>query len=295
MWDRHSCLSGKPEARQPLIFAALALCAATYVKPITYPFIAVIIVAAFLVIRPRTAALFAIGCMTLLAPWHLRNYHVAGYAGFSTLLERAAYLSAGASVAAEHAHVHHAEMRARMLRRADAVAPAQIRREGWALIRSDPFGYAVTHLKGMLRTLFDPGALEYPRMFGVYREGVGATVRGSGLLGLVRAYPLAVAASVVLAIVLLPLIVLPVIATVRFRRDLRVLLLALIAAYLIVAGGGVPGYHRFRVPAVPFLVLLSATVVYTSRNAISGARRLSDARLSGDRDDVRPLAGDGAP
>jgi hypothetical protein len=41
-------------------------------------------------------------------------------------------------------------------------------------------------------------------------------------------------------------------------------LFALITIYLVAAGGGVPGYHRFRVPAVPFLVLMSA-FAYTGR------------------------------
>ncbi|HEX9982503.1 MAG TPA: hypothetical protein VGF69_04500 [Thermoanaerobaculia bacterium] len=283
-------MEDRPVLTKVSLLAAAALCTATYVKPIVYPFVAVSIVAAFFIVRPRTATLFAACCVTLLAPWHLRNYAVAGYAGFSTIMERAAYLAAGASVAAERARIPTADMRQRMLGRANAVAPAQIRREGLALIRSDPFGYAVTHAKGMLRTLFDPGALEYPRMFGTYREGAAATVRAGGLPALVRAYPLEVAASVVLAVALLPLVILPAVAAIRFRRDPRVILLALLAAYLIVAGGGVPGYHRFRVPAVPFLVLLSATVVYTSRNGIFGGRRHPDARLGGNRDDVRSLA-----
>jgi hypothetical protein len=81
-----------------------------------------------------------------------------------------------------------------------------------------------------------------------------------------RAHPILIAVSTVWAIVLLPLVVLPCVAAMRVPADSRLPfgLFALITVYLVAAGGGVPGYHRFRVPAVPFLVLMSA-FVYTRR------------------------------
>jgi hypothetical protein len=59
---------------------------------------------------------------------------------------------------------------------------------------------------------------------------------------------------------------LPIVGVMRVPASSRLAfgLFALITAWLVVAGGGVPGYDRFRVPAVPFLVLMSA-FAYTGR------------------------------
>jgi hypothetical protein len=43
------------------------------------------------------------------------------------------------------------------------------------------------------------------------------------------------------------------------------MLLAIVPGYLVFAGGGVPGYSRFRAPAVPFLIVMSA-VAFTRRS-----------------------------
>jgi lipopolysaccharide export LptBFGC system permease protein LptF len=109
----------------------------------------------------------------------------------------------------------------------------------------------------MLRTLFDPGAAEYLRLAGVYSAGARDT---GGMGETARAYPLVFWSSVVLGVVLLPLVLLPLAGALRVPRGERTafLLLALVAAYLVVAGGGMPGNYRFRAPAVPFLVLMSA-------------------------------------
>ncbi|HEX7151213.1 MAG TPA: hypothetical protein VF618_06975 [Thermoanaerobaculia bacterium] len=267
--------------------AAVALCAAAYVKPIVFPLVLVLAVAA-LFVRPR----FALACLALLAPWHLRNYAVAGYGGFSTVVERTAYLSAGGAVAADDANVSHAEMRLRMLPRADGTAPEQLRREGLALVAAHPLRYAAIHAKGMARTLFDPGAVEYLRMLGIYGEGGRAFLERSGFLATARAYPLEVALSIALAAVLLPLIVLAAAGAVRGWRNPQIVLLAVLAGYLLVAGGGVHGYHRFRVPAVPFLLLLASSTL--RRNDVSGRRSVPGPRVGGDRDDVSALAGGGA-
>jgi hypothetical protein len=100
----------------------------------------------------------------------------------------------------------------------------------------------------MLRTLFDPGAAEYLRIFGLYDQGARSDP---------RRYPLVLAASILLGIVLLPLVLLPFVATVR-RPPPPFWLLAIVAAYFVVAGGGVPGNYRFRAPIVPLLVVMSA-------------------------------------
>jgi hypothetical protein len=215
-------------------------------------------------------------CVALLAPWHIRNYVTSGYPGFSSLIDRSIYITAGGSVAARQEGVAFAEMRRQLVARDDARAAdpqryAQMRREGVSRIASDPIGWAKTHVFGMFRTLFEPGVTEYARMFGLYTTngGLSAMVDG-GFAGFARAHPILIGVSIIWAIVLLPLVLLPFIAAMRVPPQSRLAfsLFALITIWLVVAGGGIPGYHRFRVPAVPFLVLMSA-FAYTARRCSS--------------------------
>ena len=148
--------------------------------------------------------------------------------------------------------------------RGPTAQPRRYAREGAALVASDPVGYAKTHLKGMLRTLFDPGATEYLRMFDLYREGGRAMMATRGIGTTARAYPIPFWSSIALAMILAPLVILPFIGAYRSPTAVF-LLLAIVAGYLVFAGGGVPGYSRFRAPAVPFLVLMSA-VAFRRRN-----------------------------
>ena len=240
------------------LIAAVMLCTAAYMKPIAYPLVFIICIASF--IRPRAALPFILVCTALLTPWIARN-HRAGYAGFSTLMARAVYVSAGGSVLAQREQRPYEEVRQELIRRADVrgptAKPQRFAREGVSLVASDPIGYAKTHLKGMLRTLFDPGATEYLRMFALYREGGGAMMAARGIGTTARAYPIAFWSSIALAIILAPLVILPFMGAYR-SPTVAFVLLAIVAGYLVFAGGGVPGYSRFRAPAVPFLVLMSA-------------------------------------
>jgi 4-amino-4-deoxy-L-arabinose transferase-like glycosyltransferase len=241
-----------------MVIAAVALCAAAYVKPIAYPLVFLIAIASF--IRPRGALMFVLTCAALLAPWIARN-HRAGYPGFSTLAARAVYLSAGGSILAQREHRPYEDVREELQQRADVRGPTadagRYAREGISVLASDPIGYAMTHLKGVFRTLFDPGATEYLRMFRIYSQGGRAVMASGGMRGAARAYPIAFWSSIALALVLAPLVLLPLVGAVR-SPSIAFFLLALIAGYLLFAGGGVPGYSRFRAPAVPFLVVMSA-------------------------------------
>ncbi|MBV8547779.1 MAG: glycosyltransferase family 39 protein [Acidobacteria bacterium] len=257
------------------IAAGIALSAAVYVKPIAWPLVLIVpLIAVWF--KPKRALIFFVTCVALLAPWHIRNYVTSGYLGFSSLIDRSIQITAGGSVAARQEGVAFAEMRRRLIARDDARASdpqryAQMRREGVSRIASDPLGWAKTHVFGMFRTLFEPGVTEYARTFGFYTAngGLAAMVDG-GFAGFARAHPILVAVSIVWAIALLPLVLLPIVAVLRVPRVSRLAfgLFALITVYFVVAGGGVPGYHRFRVPAVPFLVLMSA-FAYTARRCSS--------------------------
>jgi hypothetical protein len=265
----YAAIRGKPVA------AGIALCAAIYVKPIAWP-LALIVPLLAIWFQPKRALILLTTCVALLAPWHIRNYVSAGYPGFSSLIDRSIYISAGGSVAARQEGVGFVEMRRRLIAReeargADPKRYDDMRREGVARVASDPIGWAKTHAAGMVRTLVEPGAVEYARLFGLYSAsgGLGSMVDGR-VAGFARAHPILIAVSIVWAIVLLPLVFLPIVAAARVPAESRLAfgLFALIAVWLVVAGGGVPGYHRFRVPAVPFLVLMCG-FVYTDRRCSS--------------------------
>ena len=257
--------------REKPIAAGIALSAAIYVKPIAWPLVLIVpIVAVWF--RPKRALILFVTCIALLAPWHIRNYVTSGYPGFSSLIDRSIYITAGGSVAARQEGVPFAEMRRQLIARDDARGAdpqryAQMRREGVSRIASDPLGWAKTQVFGMFRTLFEPGVSEYARTFGLYTTNGGlASMVDGGFAGFARAHPILIGLSIVWAIVLLPLVLLPIIGAIRVPPQSRLAfgLFALITAWLVVAGGGVPGYHRFRAPAVPFLVLMSA-FAYTAR------------------------------
>ncbi|HEV7428335.1 MAG TPA: glycosyltransferase family 39 protein [Thermoanaerobaculia bacterium] len=260
--------------RELPVAAGVALGAAIYVKPIAWP-LALIVPLVAVWFRPKRALILFATCAALLAPWHVRNYVTAGYVGFSSLIDRSIYITAGGSVAARQQGVPFLEMRRQLIARdnaraGDAARYAEMRREGASRIASDPFGWAKTHITGMFRTLFDPGAVEYPRMLGLYTSGGQAALAGGGVRAAARAYPFFFWLSIVWALALLPLVLLPIAGAFRVPANSRLpfALFALITVYLVVAGGGVPGYHRFRVPAVPFLVLMSA-FAYTAQTCSS--------------------------
>jgi 4-amino-4-deoxy-L-arabinose transferase-like glycosyltransferase len=272
--------------------AAAALCGAAYVKPIAYPLVILlpIVIGMVGLVQWRSphkglthAVVFAIVAAVLVAPWHARNLRAAGYAGFSSITDYALYLSVGGSVMARHAGESFVDVRARLLEetprespRAGAGAYASMRHEGLRQLSSDPLAYAVIHVRGVVRTLLDPGAVEYLRIFGLYPEHGGALARtldrglAAGLSDLARRSPLAFWSSVVMALVLLPLIVAPLIGWIRMRHSAppAFLLYMLLAAYFIIAGGGVPGSSRFRVPAVPLLALMTGYAVQPRRATV---------------------------
>ena len=243
------------DSRRPLwiLAAAASICAAAYAKPIAYPL--VFLLCAISLLRPRAALIFVLACAAFLLPWHLRNEARTGHFVFSTLFARAAYLGVGGSIVAQREHRPYDTVRMEMLDHIDvhgrAADPSQYAREGLSILASDPLGYAKTHVRGMLRTMFDPGASEYLRFAGLYGEGGRARLASRGVGGVARAYPLMFWSSVALALLLAPLVLLPLLGLIRAREPAS-LLLALIAAYVITAGGGVPGQARFACPRYRF-------------------------------------------
>jgi 4-amino-4-deoxy-L-arabinose transferase-like glycosyltransferase len=270
------------------VAAGCVLAAAIYVKPIAYPLVPLLWLAALLArgvwragLSWKQAFVFLLTCVVLLAPWHLRNARQTGYAGFSTLFDYTLYLSAGGSVSARHEQKPYSEVRGRMLHEAanepsESVRYASMRRQGWARFASDPAAYARIHAAGMARTLLDPGAVEYLRTLRRYPAAGGALTHSvdvgllRGTVDAARRYPLAFGCSAALGVVLLPLLILPLVAATRLAPHHRpaFLTLALLAVYFVTASGGVAGSSRFRAPIVPILILMSGFALERNRAGV---------------------------
>jgi Dolichyl-phosphate-mannose-protein mannosyltransferase len=262
--------------------AAAAIAAAAYVKPIAYPLAIAAAVTPLAVLATRNtipkrhAILFAAMCVIGVGMWQLRNATAAGYAGFSSQLDHAVYLSAGGSIASRNEGVRFEQVRVRMLQQAAKLEPvgdtthqsrfAMMRHEGLALVASNPMAFVEIQAAGVVRTLFDPGSVEYFRAFGAYPEQGGLLARAvdrgpwTAARELAELHSAAFWTSAAFCLLTAPYVIAPWIAVVHVRPPVRrtFVVTALVAAYFVLASGGVPGSSRFRVPLVPLFVIMSA-------------------------------------
>ncbi len=260
------------------VLSAVFLTGAAYVKPIAYPLVWVMCTTALvysLAWQPRraakAAATFALTCALLLTAWHIRNAARTGYGGFTTLFDHAIYISAGGSIAARAEGAPFLEVRNRLYERLDAYSPSApdryeiMRRDGWALVARHPVAYLNTHLQGILRTVLDPGATDWLRLFGAYTHAgrLQAFISDglhAGIRRVIDTNPAVFWLSLALSPFVIALAVLPTVAATRITPEHKpaFALLSVAVIYFIVAGGGVPGMGRFRAPIIPLLILMSA-------------------------------------
>ena len=289
------------DGRDALV-AVVAICAGAYAKPVAYPLAVgaaiVLLGRAALAPRPgalRRAAMAAVVTAALLAPWHVRNARATGYRGFSTLGAHAMYLSVGGSVAARRGDRPFADERSRrwsaLMRdhgagaRESPAAIASMWDDGRRALLAHPADYLAIHAGGMARTLLDPGAIEYLRLFGAYPHSGGllGVAVDAGVAAAVRRVAgdaRAVVLSLLLLAILLPYLVVPLVAARRLPRRVRpaFAVLAATALYFLVVSGGVAGSSRFRVPMLPPLVLMAS--IAAARDADACPSGDVDARLS---------------
>jgi hypothetical protein len=141
-----------------------------------------------------------------------------------------------------------------------------MKREGLRMILRYPLAYLGVHLDGMLRVLFDPGSVDYLKVFGSYpRAGrTLANIADHGLipvvLGMLRSSPLVFWTQLALFALLAAYYLLALRGL--FSRSCggawEKIALVSIMAYFIAISGGPHGYSRFRHPVMPFLCVLAA-------------------------------------
>lgn len=295
--------------------AGAALSAAVYVRPVGY-LLPVLVFAVLLARwwrcrasgrRPLWQALLFLGlCASALGAWQARNAVVAGYRGFAAVPAVNAYFYYGAAVLAAEEGVPYYAMQERLGYRNDEVYLARhpeqrgwsqaeryrfLGREGTRLVLSRPLLCARICLRGLGRTVLDPGGVELLRLFRWYPES-------GGMLGAIvdRGLTATVADAVVRRpevgwVTLgtgLPLGICLVLAVIALLGPGRlqgtpVVLLVAGAGYLLLASAGPLALDRFRHPVMPILCLLAGHAA----PAVTAALR---ARWSGPQSRV-PAAG----
>jgi len=226
------------------------------------------------------AVIFLAISMGLVAAWQVRNRIETGYRGFSAISDLNLYLYQGASAQAKAEGLPFRDVQQRLrtfeghpehISWTEAQRYAFMRREGVRMILGHKLAYARIHLGGMVRILFDPGSVDYLKVFLSYPRlgGTLANIADRGLmpvvLGLIRGNPLVFWTQLALFALLAAYYVLALWGL--FRRSLagvweKIALVAVIT-YFVAVSGGPHGYSRFRHPAMPFLCVLAGFGLYS--------------------------------
>ncbi len=212
--------------------------------------------------------------------WQVRNRIQTGYRGFSAISDLNLYLYQGAAAQAKAEGLPFRDVQQRLrtfeghpehTSWTEAQRSAFMRREGVKMILEHPLAYTLIHLGGVARILFDPGSVDYLKVFHSYPRmgGTLADIADRGLLpvvlGLVRGNPLVFWSQLALFALLATYYVLALWGLFcRSRAGLwdRIALVAIIA-YFVAVSGGPHGYSRFRHPAMPFLCVLAGFGLYS--------------------------------
>ena len=279
----------KTESPKALVLAAIILSASVYVRPAGYflPIVISIVLLVWSFKRRKTVLIthafgFLVCSLLIIGSWQVRNYREAGYSGFSSVSDYNLYCYQAASVLAVHEGIPDYEMQHSM------GCPGKVRkqpeqssldrggiyrlmgREGMKIILREPATYFLIHVKGMLRTLIDPGMSEYLIMFKQYSwpGGLFGQILDQGLFvtitSFARTTPVFFSMMILMGLYLVASLSAAV--TALFHKDFpygvaAISILCIVAYYFVVSGGPV-GYHRFRIPIVPLISVFSGGGLY---------------------------------
>jgi len=278
----------KTESPKVLVLASIILSASVYVRPAGYYLPAVIALVLLVWSFKRRKAVivahalgFLICSLLIIGLWQLRNYREAGYSGFSSVSDYNLYCYQAASVLAVQQGIPYYEMQHSMgcpdkdiyLRKHPEQSSwdrgkiyRSMGREGMKIILRDPATYCLIHVKGMVRTIIDPGVSEYLIMFNHYSwsGGLLGQILDHGLFAtikeLARTTPVFLL-SMMAVLGLFLVVSLSSAAMALLYKDFpygvsATAILCILVYYLVVSGGPV-GYHRFRLPIIPMISVFS--------------------------------------
>lgn len=272
-----------------LAAAALTLAGTAFVRPIIYYFP---ILAALLLLwaagrRGRrqipagiaSAGLFLLLSVGPLALWQARNAAETGYSGFAAISDINWYFYQGASVAAAKQHVPYYTVQAAWGYSDPAVYDrAHPEQHGWSdaqiydymgsegrrIVLQNLPTYAPIHVIGMLKTLLNPGGVEYLKLFDAYPAAggdFGVAVNaglGESLGYLWRENRLLLILDLGFGALLVVYLLAALTALIaRANWNLRVASLFALGLYLLVMSGGPQSLSRFRHPIMPLICVLA--------------------------------------
>jgi len=279
----------KDRSLRQLMFSAVLFAASVYVRPIGYflPALITALLLGWFLVRMRAQRtillhipLFLAVGMGLVGLWQVRNQVEAGYSGFSAITDTNLYFYPMAAVLAAKEGVPYYDMQKRLgyhnlevylEDHPEQLAWSRGRRYEWmraralGVLRHNPGVYANIHLKGVLRVLLDPGAVEIRRLLRLYPESGGLLGRivdqgmGRTVLRLIRERPALFWSNLVLGMLLLAFYLLAVAGALKRKSASPLGLAALlaVAAYLILLSGGPNSTSRFRHPVMPIVAVLA--------------------------------------
>lgn len=290
-------------------WAGFALAAATFVRPVSYYLILPLALGLVLVgpsvsgLRWKAPLVLVLCTVPWFAIWQGRNYAVAGYSGFSSIVEKNLYFYQTAEVRAEMEH-RSLEDEQRLLGYPDEASyvaqyPEQrdwplarrltfMRMESMAVLREHRLLYLKTHFRGMLVVAFSPGATEFLQLIGAYPDtrSMPRRVVNEGLLvsglRLVRTHPGVAAAMVTFAMPLLFLYGAAGFGVVRGKLPM-VLLVVGVGLYFVGIAGGAQAVGRYRVPEMPELCVLAAGIVARTKGTGPGNRKQQQIPFGDDK------------
>jgi hypothetical protein len=269
-----------------LLLSGIFLVASVYVRPIGYflPVIVAFGLLSWMVLSNQQAkrrllghlAAFLIVSLGLTAVWQVRNGAETGYFGFSAIAPSDMYFYDAASVLAVQRGVSFYEMQQR-LRYLDqrayfALHPEQrtwpiaqrlqyMGRESREIMLGSPLTYTRIHLEGIARVMFDPGAIDFLKLFDLYPK-LGGLLGKAVDIGLPRTIGLLFEKHRPVfwtSVLLLPLNLLYLLCAClvlfSWRLIRRPQIIAAIAAatYFVAISGGPIAVSRYHHPAMPII------------------------------------------
>lgn len=269
------------QSQKTILIAAILYAGATYVRPIGYYLpIAMLIPLIYTHIPLKRIALFILIALGLPILWQLRNIAVANYSSFSAISSINLYFYQGASIKAKQSgNSFSTQQRQQGYRDSSNYfqthpkqrdwTPSQrlnyMSQEGTKLLLQYPFIYARIHINGLIRTLFDPGAIDLLKMLNAYpsRGGLLSQIVDHGLFKILKRlythYPFVFLTNVALGLLLLLFYILAILALKQLAsvHKLPLLFCLVTCIYFVLLSGGPHSLSRFRHPIMPIIVIFA--------------------------------------
>jgi hypothetical protein len=281
-----------------LVMAAIALAAATYVRPVSYYLGFALALGLMATARRvngnwwKAPAVFLLAFFPLVAVWQARNWLETGYWGFSSIVEKNLYFYQAAEVTAELEHLALGEEQRRLGYPDEAsYAAAHPEQAGWGQAQRLRFMraqvarvlaghrvlYLKTHVAGVGVVAFTPCASEWMQLLGVNPQDAAMPKRmlNEGVAGSVervlRSDAGVAAWMAVLEAILVGLYVAAAAGLVRGRGDVRLkMALAGVGLYFLLVSGGAQAVGRYRLPVMPEVCIFAAGGLTLRRKQMRG-------------------------